>query len=137
MRTRARRHHGLAIGLVIGAALALTVAACTDTPASSSKGPAGGTGATGLSRIEGDSFVAEGKAPPEVKKGVVPDVLGVYLEDAEVVIEEAGFKLGELEGGGVGGVFVPQDVICEQRPQGGAKPKPGSKVILVAERECR
>ena len=125
------------LAIVIGLALALGIAACTDTP-SAGKSPYAGSGEGGLSRAQEEAaYLEEGAAlpPPEVEKGVVPDVLGVRLGDAEEAIKEAGFKTS-VEGGGLFKIVSAKMLICEQDPEGDSSPKKGSKVELLAERSC-
>ncbi len=121
---------------VIGLGIVFTVAACSDTEGGGGKGPGAGSGATGLTRGGGEPDVAT-KPAPEVEKGVVPDVVGVSLGDAQPAIKEAGFKEVEISGGvGVGTVFPPSLVICSQEPEAGSTPKKGTAVDLVAETSC-
>ncbi len=119
----------------IGVALALVFAACSDTSEPSQQGRAGAGSEGALLEEERPEPVAA--PPPEVEKGVVPDLLGTSLMDAEAAIKDAGFRRGELEGGvGAGSIFPPSLLICEQDPEAGASPKEGTKVDLVARLEC-
>jgi hypothetical protein len=121
--------------IAVGLAFAFLLAACTDTPSTQGKGPAGGTGEGGISRLSDDADDQEALPAPTVEKGVVPDVLGVALGDAEDAIEAAGFET-DAEGGGAFNVLTASLLICEQDPEGGSSPKKGSGVALQAERSC-
>ena len=116
---------------IVGAALALGLAACTDVPAPRSQ-EGGGAGVESLE-------VIEPVPAPEAVKGVVPDVLDVQGDEAEAVVTEAGFTpvseplgLQFTAGGRIGAA----DVICSQDPEGGAEPAKNSEVMLVFDDKC-
>ena len=116
---------------IVGAALALGIAACTDVPAPRGQ-EGGGAGADSLE-------VREQVPAPKAKEGVVPDVLDVQAEEAEAVVTEAGFT-AVLEPLGLqftaGSRTGPTDVICTQEPEGGAEPAANSEVMLVFDDKC-
>lgn len=123
-----RRKHILAI---VGAALAIGLAACSDVPA-----PRGQEG--GGAGLESAEVVVQVDAP-EAVEGVVPDVISVQAEEAAAVVEEAGFEpfldplnLQFTSGGRVGA----DDVICTQDPEAGAEPPKKSTVTLVWDNKC-
>ena len=123
-----RKKHILAI---VGAALALGLAACTDVPAPRSQ-EGGGAGVESLE-------VREQVPAPEAVKGVVPDVLDVQGDEAEAVVTEAGFTpvseplgLQFTAGSRIGS----GDVICSQDPEAGAEPPKNSEVMLVFDDKC-
>ena len=122
------------LAITLGVLAVFAVGACTDTPTGGSKSPAAGSGEGGISRNSAEQ--AETKPAPAVEEGVVPDVLGVALEDAEMAVEDAGFT-SKVEGGGTFNVFPSFIPICEQDPAGGAEPPKNSEVLLIAERACQ
>ena len=74
---------------------------------------------------------------PPVEKGVVPDLVGTALGEAQDAIKEAGFKQGGVSGGiGVGTVFPPSLAVCSQEPEAGSTPKKSTEVDLVAKQTC-
>lgn len=111
----------VALGAIVGAA-------CSDVPAPSSKG----NRAIGIEEQD----IAEAKPPPEVEKGVVPDLVGVSVADSKDAIEQAGFKVGELDTTGLFGTVSNDMVVCEQDPAPGSGVKKGGKIGLIADRQC-
>lgn len=103
-------------------------AACSDVPAPSSKG----NRAIGIEEQD----IAEAKPPPEVEKGVVPDLVGVSVADSKDALAEAGFRTGTLDTTGLFGTVSNDMVVCEQDPAAGASPKGETKVDLIADRQC-
>lgn len=123
------------VALVAGLALAAALVACSDEVGPSAKGSAGDSDLVG----QGEGGVLqEAKAPPQPEKGVVPDVLGVTLADAEQVIKDSGFRLGEVgEVSTFADEAAPEDLlICEQDPEGGAEPPRKSKVDVEVDNSC-
>lgn len=119
----------------LGLAVVLTVAACSDTGGSDSGAAA--SGETGLLRSGGDSVEIETKPVGAVEKGVMPDLVGAALGEAQEAIKEAGFKLGGISGGvGVGTVFPPTLEVCSQDQDPGSEPKKNTEVALVAKQTC-
>lgn len=119
----------------VGVALALTIAACSDTSMPSQQGRAGSGSEGGLASEERPE--SDAKPAPKVKKGVVPDLAGTSLEDAQRAIKKAGFAAGDIKGGvGAGNIFPPSLLICEQDPKAGSSPEKGTEIDLVAELEC-
>ncbi len=120
----------------LGLAAVLTVAACSDSGGGSDTGAAA-SGETGLLRSGGDSVEIETKPVGAVEKGVMPDLVGAALGEAQEAIKEAGFKLGGLSGGvGVGTVFPPTLEVCSQDQEPGSEPKKNTEVSLVAKQTC-
>jgi hypothetical protein len=118
--------------ILTGAAVAVTLAACSDesSPPQQAAVPGEG-GVTRAERPEADAKV------PEVEKGVVPDLLGASYGTAQEAIKKAGFKEGDVEGGlGVGTYFPTTLEVCEQAPEPGASPKEGTKIDLDARVKC-
>jgi hypothetical protein len=117
-------------------AILLAAAACSDLGGGSDSGPAA-SGETGLLRSGGDSVEIETKPVGAVEKGVVPDLVGTALGEAQAAIKEAGFKEGGISGGiGVGTVFPPTLEVCSQEPEAGSTPKKNTEVDLVAKQTC-
>ncbi len=114
--------------LLIGLATVVTIAACTDVPAPRSQ-EGGGAG------IETKAALEEVEAP-KAEKGVVPEVVAVALEDAEKVIEKAGFTIGEEEPLGTFGSRSIASLVCEQDPAAGETPPKGTAVDLIFDRKC-
>lgn len=123
-----RKKHILAI---VGAALAVGIAGCTDVPAP--RGQEGG--GAGIESLD----VKVAVPAPKAVEGVVPDVLDVLAEEAEAVVTKAGFT-AVLEPLGLqftsGGKAGPKDVICTQEPAAGAEPAANSEVMLVFDDKC-
>ena len=116
---------------IVGAALALGIAACTDVPAP--RGQEGG--GAGIESLE----VIEAVPAPEAVKGVVPEVISVQAEEAIAVIEAAGFTAVAEPLGlqfTAGGRITTSDVICTQDPAGGEEPPRKSDVMLVYDDKC-
>jgi hypothetical protein len=123
-----RRKYILAI---VGAALALGIAACSDLPAPRGQ-EGGGAGAESLD-------VIESVPAPEAVEGVVPEVINVQAEEAVAVVEAAGFT-AVAEPLGLqftsGGRIKDTDVICTQDPAGGEEPAANTEVMLVFDDKC-
>ncbi len=120
------RKYGLAI---IGVALAVTIAGCTDVPA-----PRLQEGGTEFERRE----VREQVDPPKAVKGVVPDVLDVQAEAAAKVVKKAGFEpvLDSLNLQFTSQRIDADEVVCTQDPEGGAMPAKKSQVTLIYDNKC-
>jgi PASTA domain len=119
-----RRYAAVGLALVF----VLTVVACTDTPAPTSKG----NRAVGVEAEEAD----EAKPAPDTEKGIVPKLIGVSVGDAKQAIADAGFTVGAVETLGLFGTPTNTWVVCEQQPVGGQSPREGAKVDLTADRAC-
>ena len=130
-----RRSPAAAIGVVLALSIAVSIAACSDTSKPSQQGRAGSGSEGGL--VAEERAESDAKPAPKVKAGVVPDLLGTTLANAQQAIKQAGFTEGDIEGGvGAGSIFPPSLLICEQDPEPGSSPKEGTEIALVAEREC-
>jgi hypothetical protein len=114
--------------VVLALVFMVTVAACTDTPAPTSKG----TRAIGAEEQEAQ----EAKAAPKTEKGVVPKLVGVSVGDAKKAIADAGFTVGAVDTLGLFGTPTNAWVVCEQEPAGGQSPAEGATVTLTADRNC-
>lgn len=115
-----------AVGVALAFAVAVT--ACTDTPAPSQKG----NRAVGVEVQEAE----EARPAPETEPGVVPELVGVSVGDAEKAIVDAGFKTGTVDTLGLFGTPENNWLVCEQQPAGGASPREGTEVDLTADRSC-
>jgi hypothetical protein len=118
------RYAAVALALVF----MVTVVACTDTPAPTSKG----TRAIGAEAEEAQ----EAKPPPKTEEGVVPKLVGVSLGDAKKAVVAAGFTVGTIDTLGLFGTPANNWVVCEQLPVGGQSPGEGAEVDLTADRSC-
>ena len=127
-RTARRRRVRRYAPLVAVVVFTILVAACTDTPAPTSKG----TRAVGGEVQE----AGEAKPAPETEKGVVPDLIGVSVGDAKTAVSEAGFETGNVDTVGLFGTVADDWLVCTQKPEAGASPGRGTKVHLTADREC-
>ena len=115
---------------IVGAVLALGIAACTDVPA-----PRGQEGTLGVESRD----VIEAVPAPEAVEGVVPDVINVQAEEAVAVVEAAGFTAVTDPLGlqfTSGGRIKDRDVICTQDPAGGEEPAANTEVMLVFDDKC-
>lgn len=114
--------------LLIVLGLAVTAVACEDVPAPSSKG----------NRAIGGEVqeIGEATEAPEAERGVVPDLLGVTVADSRAALEDAGFKPGTLDTVGLFGTAEPNWLVCETDPVAGTSPPKGTKVDLIADKEC-
>ncbi len=74
---------------------------------------------------------AAGKPPPEVKKGTVPDLKDVRLDDALAALTSAGLSYVVVETDRVGG---QAGVVVSQDPGPGTKAGPSTSVTLVVPR---
>jgi len=118
--------------VVIGVALAVTVAACDDVPAP--RGQEGG--GEGLEEAPSAEPIA---APTDIEKGVVPDVVQVIAGEAQEAVEKAGFVVVWDSEGLAFTQREPNaknDLVCSQDPPGGESPPKGSDVTLVFDRKC-
>ena len=114
--------------LLIALGFAVTAVACEDVPAPSSKG----------NRAIGGEVqeIGEATEAPEAEPGVVPDLLGVTVADSRAALEDAGFKAGTLDTVGLFGTAEPNWLVCETDPAAGTAPPKGTKVDLIADKEC-
>ncbi len=116
---------------MIGVALAVTIAACTDIPAPRTQ-EGGGEGLESLD-------VVEQVPAPKAVKGVVPDVLDVQAQEAADVVKKAGFE-PVLDSLNIeftsGGLITGDDAVCSQDPEGGAMPPKKSVVTLIYDNKC-
>jgi hypothetical protein len=116
------RRHAVTAAVV---ALAVVAVACQDVPAPSSKG---------TRAIGGEVQEAEkAKAAPKTQEGVVPTLKGVSLGDAKKALAAAGFEPGEIDTVGLFGTPDNKWLVCQQNPPGGASPKKGTPVDLIAD----
>ena len=65
------------------------------------------------------------RTPPAAQPGSIPDVVGLGIREAIVVIEKGGYEI-EFEGDGT---------VVSQTPPGGTSAKPGTKVKLLLEKK--
>ena len=112
---------------LIALALASTVAACTDTPAPSSKGTAVGAEA---------QEVAGSNPAPETEAGVVPDLLEVTLADSRKALADAGFETVRAETASQFGTVDNALLVCIQDPEAGTSPPRDTRITLTVDRSC-
>lgn len=113
---------------LIALALAITVVACTDTPAPSSKG----------NRAVGGEVqeVAESKPAPETEAGVVPDLIEVTLADSKKALADAGFETVRAETASTFGTVDDDLLVCVQDPKAGSSLPRDTRITLVVDRSC-
>ncbi len=123
-----RKRYVLVLG---GLALAVTIAACTDVPAPRTQ--------EGGGAVESADTIEPVDPPKKIEKGVVPDVVHVQAEEAEMVVTKAGFE-PELESLAL--VFTTAsindgDVICTIEPPADSTPPKNSTVVLTYDEKCQ
>jgi hypothetical protein len=118
---------GKLVALIAVIAVGVT-AACSDAPAPSAKG----TRAVGGETQE----IGEARPAPNTERGVVPDLTEVTVADSRKALADAGFETGQVETTALFGTVGGALLVCSQSPQAGATPRRGTKVNLVADRQC-
>jgi serine/threonine-protein kinase len=65
----------------------------------------------------------------EIEEGAAPDVVGQNVDDAKIMIEEAGFTMGDIDS--EYSDDVPKDEVISQSPEAGDKIEEGGAISLV------
>jgi len=117
---------------IIGLALVMVLAACSDLPAPRPQEGGGGRA--------GPAAIAEAiPAPTDIRPGVVPNVVLVFAGEAEAAVEEAGYVV-EFDKKGLAFVAAEpnkkKDLICEQDPVAETAAPEGGTVTLTFDAKC-
>ena len=116
---------------MIGVALVMVLAACTDVPAPRTQEGGGAAGPAAIAEAV--------PAPTDIQPGVVPNVVLVLAGDAQAAVEEAGYVV-EFDKKGLAFVTAEpnkeNDLICEQDPVAETAAPEGGTVTLTFDAKC-